>query len=263
MPTEDLGRGTTSMKDAIKFTICINLLIASAVGFTAPSPSAKIINARTSADYPSVLGAAQRKDESPLFRCRTIGNKTREEQPRRVAQKLKRSIKLFCASVLFWFGAAGLRSTQSVASTDVAPAPQPKAPIVSPLDKIVDRYVQNHMFDDDVYDPIESTYREAINDNSKGSHPKKISEITAEVLGQDVVKAERKASGSGIGGFLLNAVKLLQRRGLSETTAVLLLTGTFVVVGPGAFLIVGMMVGAQSKRQINSVMKKRYGDTYT
>jgi len=119
------------------------------------------------------------------------------------------------------------------------------------------------MFDDDVYDPIESTYREAINDNSKGSHPKKISEITAEVLGQDVVKAERKASASGIGGLMLNAINLLQRRGLSETTAVLLLTGTFVLVGPGAFLVVGMMVGSQSKRQINSVMKKRYGDTYT
>lgn len=119
------------------------------------------------------------------------------------------------------------------------------------------------MFDDDVYDPVESTYREAMNDKTKGSHPKMISEITADVLGQDVVKAERKASASGIGGLLLSAVNMLQQRGLSETTAILLLAGSFVVIGPGAFLVVGMMVGSQSKRQINSVMKKRYGDTYT
>jgi len=211
-----------------------------------------------------VLRVTSGKEESPLFRRRSISSNNSPDKPRRLARRLKRSIRFFCASVLFWFGVAGMSSTPSVASSaDVAPAPQPSAPISSSLDKIVDRYVQNHMFDDDVYDPIESTYREAMNDNSKGSHPRKISEITAEVLGQDVVKAERKASASGIGGLLLNAVNFLQKRGLSETTAVLLLAGTFVVVGPGAFLVVGMMVGSQSKRQINSVMKKRYGDTYT
>lgn len=251
------------MRDAIKFIVCLNFLIAGASAFTALSPSAQTRNLKTTVEYPSVLRASPEKEKSPPFRHRSISGNNSPGEPGKT-RRLKRSVRLFCASVLFWFGAAGLRSTPSVASdADFASPPQPSAPISSSLDKIVDRYVQNHMFDDDVYDPIESTYREAMNDNSKGSHPRKISEITAEVLGQDVVKAERKASASGIGGMLLNAVNFLQKRGLSETTAVLLLAGTFVVVGPGAFLVVGMMVGSQSKRQINSVMKKRYGDTYT
>ena len=50
---------------------------------------------------------------------------------------------------------------------------------------------------------------------------------------------------------------------MSESTAILLLAGTFVFAGPVLFATVGMMVGNQSKRQINSVMKQRYGDTYT
>ncbi|CAJ1961089.1 unnamed protein product [Cylindrotheca closterium] len=252
------------MRDVIKFTIYLNLLIVGVSAFIAPSPSAQIRNLKTTSGYPSVLRATPEKEESPLFRRRSTSCNNSPEKPQRSIRRLQRSIRFFCASVLFWFGAAGLRSTPSIASTaDVAPATQPSAPISSSLDKIVDRYVQHHMFDDDVYDPIESTYREAMNDNSKGSHPKKINEITAEVFGQDVVKAERKASASGIGGLLLDAVNLLQKRGLSETTAVFLLAGTFVVVGPGACLVVGMMVGSQSKRQINNVMKKRYGDTYT
>ncbi|KAL3939872.1 MAG: hypothetical protein SGBAC_005476 [Bacillariaceae sp.] len=252
------------MRDATKFTICLNLLIIGASAFTNPSPSAQIRNVKTTTEYPSVLRATLGKEESPLFRRGSIINSNSPDKPRNLIRRLKRSIRFCFASALFWFGAAGLRSTPSFASTaDVAPAPQTSAPISSSIDKIVDRYVHNHMFDDDVYDPVESTYREAMNDKTKGSHPKMISEITADVLGQDVVKAERKASASGIGGLLLSAVNMLQQRGLSETTAILLLAGSFVVIGPGAFLVVGMMVGSQSKRQINSVMKKRYGDTYT
>ena len=131
------------------------------------------------------------------------------------------------------------------------------------LEKIVDGYVKDHMFDDDVYDPVESVYREAVADKLQGAHPKALSEITSSVLGQSAAKAEKKASATGFGGVLLKAVNFLQRRGLSESTAILVLTGSFVVAGPLAFVCAGMMVGSQSKRQINSVMKKRYGDTYT
>jgi hypothetical protein len=119
------------------------------------------------------------------------------------------------------------------------------------------------MFDDDVYDPVESTYREAIGDQMQGTHPKAISEITSSILGQDGYKADRKASASGIGGFLLGGINFLQRRGLSESTAILLLAGSFVVAGPAAFVTVGMIVGNNSKRQLNNTLKKRYGDTYT
>ena len=190
-------------------------------------------------------------------------------QATRLLGKIRRSALLFCASLLFWFGAAAMGTAPSHAEDAAAATPVPSAPqsrniIPSTLDKIVDRYIKNHMFDDDVYDPVESTYREAVTDKIDGSHPRSISEIATSVLGQDGVRAEKsESSATGIGGILLNSINFLKRRGLSESAAILLLAGSFVFAGPIVFVTVGMMVGNQSKRQINSVMKKRYGDTYT
>jgi hypothetical protein len=39
------------------------------------------------------------------------------------------------------------------------------------LDTIVHRYVKDHMFDDDVYDPVESIYREANDDAELRKYP--------------------------------------------------------------------------------------------
>jgi hypothetical protein len=119
------------------------------------------------------------------------------------------------------------------------------------------------MFDDDVYEPVESTFREAVGDRIQGTHPKSLSEITSSVLGQGGVKTESQSSAKGVGGFMLSGINFLKGRGLSETTAILVLTGTFVVAGPIAFICVGMTVGQNSKRKLNKKMKKRYGDTYT
>jgi hypothetical protein len=164
---------------------------------------------------------------------------------------------------MFWFGAAGLRTPPSHASTQVAPASESRSFLSASLDQIADRYVKDHMFDDDVYEPVESAFREAVGDKIQGTHPKALSEITSSVLGQGGVKTDSQASAKGVGGFMLSGINFLKGRGLSETAAILVLTGTFVVAGPIAFLCFGMMVGNQSKRQLNSVMKKRYGDTYT
>lgn len=178
--------------------------------------------------------------------------------------KIRRSLIGLAIVTMIWFGAAGARTPPAHAS--VAPAvaaPQSRNIMSRSLDSIVDRYVQDHMFDDDVYDPVESIYREATSDKVKGTHPRAIKEITASVLGQDAVQAEPTQSSNGVGDWIMHAVGFLQRKGLSETTAILLLTGTAVVVGPTVFLLAATMAGMQNKRQIQRVMKKRYGDTYT
>lgn len=181
--------------------------------------------------------------------------------PRRKSLQLWRRLRTVRKSVLSFALAlcvsfTGIRTEPAVAAT-AAVAPQ------DGFEKVVDQYVQKHMFDDDVYEPVESVYREAVADKVQGSHPKALSEITSSVLGQDGIKIEKSSSSSGIGDLLLKAISFLQQKGLSESMAIIILTGSFVVAGPVAFLIGGMMVGSQSKRQINSVMKKRYGDTYT
>ena len=182
----------------------------------------------------------------------------------RLLNKVKRSLVVVAASLLVWFGAAGIRTPPSHASTaSTTVTTQSRSLLSASLEQIVDRYVRDHMFDDDVYEPVESIYREAMADKMRGTHPKALSEITSSILGQEGVKVEKTSTSNGIGDWLMSAVGFLQRKGLSESTAVIVLTGALVVAGPVAFLLGAMMVGSQSKRQIQSVMKKRYGDTYT
>ena len=187
----------------------------------------------------------------------------------RLAEKLRRSVALLCTVALLWLGAAGVNTAPSHASSAVSYIQSTASKISrlqSPtLDNIVDNYVKDHMFDDDVYDPVESSYREAVDDNTKGTYPKALSEVTAGVLGTDVVKAEKKdASVTGIGALLFNFVQFVQKTaGLSEQTAVIILAATFVIAGPIAFVMGGMVIGGISKRNLRKVFKARYGDAYT
>ena len=175
---------------------------------------------------------------------------------------VRRSLMLLALSMVV-FNAVGIKTPPAHASTSVAPASRSKTKFLPSLDQIVDRYVRDHMFDDDVYEPVESIYREGINDKVRGTHPKALSEITSSVLGQDGLKVEKVSSQNSVGDWLMAATSFLQRKGLSESSAIILLTGTLVVAGPIAFLLGLTMVGSQSKRQVKSVLKKRYGDTYT
>jgi hypothetical protein len=133
------------------------------------------------------------------------------------------------------------------------------------LEAIVDRYVRRHAFDDETYDPIESAYREAHQDAVEGQHPAAIREIAGRLVSGSAAAAARDADGGGgFGGFLTSATGALQKRaGLSEQAAAWVLAAAFVVAGPSLFLFTGMVIGGMSKRNINRVMRERYGDTYT
>jgi len=115
----------------------------------------------------------------------------------RFSMKSRRTLLALCAVMLFWLGAAGTYTPASH-GTSVSPS----APVgeisrnhilSSSLDEIIDEYVKDHMFDDDAYDPVESIYREAIDDKLKGTYPKDLKETASSVLGQNVMKAEKKS----------------------------------------------------------------------
>lgn len=141
------------------------------------------------------------------------------------------------------------------------------------LDKIIDRYVKENMFNDDTYDPIESAYREAYDDAVKGTYPQALREVTG--FGSSQASPTQTSTGEtnpivsflsniDIGALLTSLLTFLQNKlRLSESAAIMVLAAIFVVAGPSAFLFTGMIVGGMSKRNINRVMKKRYGDTYT
>jgi hypothetical protein len=211
--------------------------------------------------FPSLLRLISRRKQSALRKL-PLGVS-------RLAEKLRRSVALLCTVALLWLGAAGVTTAPSHASSAVSSI-QSIASKISPLqsatlDQIVDHYVKDHMFDDDVYDPVESSYREAVDDNTKGTYPKALSEVTAGVLGTDVVKAEKKdASVTGVAAVLSSSVKFMQKTaGLSEQTAVVVLAASFVILGPVGVVMGGMVIAGISKRNLRKTFKERYGDTYT
>jgi hypothetical protein len=122
------------------------------------------------------------------------------------------------------------------------------------------------MFDDDQYDPVESVYREAFDDALTGKYPQALREVASGALGSGgkmSVNDRDTSAGAGIASLLTTAIGALQKKGLSQQAAILVLASIFVVAGPSTFLVVGMVIGGISKRNMNKVMKQRYGDTYT
>ena len=178
------------------------------------------------------------------------------------------------AAFLFCFGTvrvhdAHASSTTAPSSTSSMPTQTQvvqasrSASILSPssLDQIVDRYVRDHMFDDDTYDPVESTYREAYEDQVRGSHPKALREITSSVLGSGAVKAENR--DVGFGAFLVKTATFLKRKGLSEVQAIYLITGSMVIGTPIIVFGVVAYLAAWNKRKLERELKGRYGQSYT
>ena len=196
---------------------------------------------------------------------------------RAIRGQLRRRIVLAYAATLFSLGVLGGGALPAHASSTAAAATS--SPIervlqkTSPsIDQMIDRYVKEHMFDDDTYDPVESVYREAYDDATRGSYPRALREVTGLSLtgSQEAAASTSNEGGNAllkklnIGGLLTSTLGALQSKaGLSESAAIMVLAGVFVVAGPCAFLFSGMIIGGMSKRNMNKVMKKRYGDTYT
>jgi hypothetical protein len=179
--------------------------------------------------------------------------------------KSRRSVLTMCTVILFWFGAAGTHTPVSHgSSSSVTTGVVSRSNIFSSsLDKIVGKYVKSHMFDDDAYDPVESIYKEAMDDRLKGSYPKDLKETTSSVLGQNAIKADKKSSGAGFSGGLMKTVGFFRKQGLSEMQSIALLTSFFVIGVPTVFFGAMMQIATQNKRSMNRLMKNRYGETYT
>lgn len=199
--------------------------------------------------------------------CRNIKRGTTQcsTQLIRFWLKSRRCVLTMCTVILFWFGAAGTHTPVSHGSSSSTTTGTISRSNIfsSSLDQMVDKYVKGHMFDDDVYDPIESIYREAMDDRLKGSYPKDLKETTSSVLGQNVIKADKKTSGAGFSGSLMKTVSFLRKQGLSEIQAIALLTGFFVIGVPSLFFFSLMQIANQNRRSMNRLMKSRYGETYT
>ena len=132
-------------------------------------------------------------------------------------------------------------------------------------EKVVENYIKNHMFDDEKYDPVASTYREAHFDNTVGSHAIALQEITTSVIGESGKMVGRQAEKrvNPVSSLLMSLVSFLEKRGLSQMSAILLLTAIVFSGAPVIFLVGSMAISMMFKRGINREMKARYGASYT
>lgn len=145
--------------------------------------------------------------------------------------------------------------------------------------RLVDKYVRNYMFHDDVYDPVESTYRETIADSSSSedaatssSHSKQLSDTVSQVLGKSVAATTLEGSGSGsanqkaaasstgllktmtnLVNFLTGQLKLPSGLAYLIVTAVVFGTPTF------ALAIFGLMFSRAQRSMTDKMASDRYG----
>ncbi|GAX18974.1 hypothetical protein FisN_8Hh195 [Fistulifera solaris] len=212
--------------------------------------------------------SAQQTRRSHLFAKQYI--KERPKLFSRVSKSFRRRCKLTGASLLF--AASVFLAPPKPAHASAAPSAVLESILekTSPsLDTIIDRYVKEHMFNDDTYDPIESAYREAYDDAVHGTYPQALREVT----GVGAASTETPTNSNPVsnvlskidlGAMLTSMLTFIKNKlQLNETSAIMVLAAIFVVGGPFAFLFTGMVIGGMSKRNMNRLMKKRYGDSYT
>ena len=171
----------------------------------------------------------------------------------------RRLVSRIALAVCFWLGAASIRTAPSqAASTTASPTIQD-----AEQQRIIDQYIQEHIFDDDAYDPVESIYKEAMNDKrpSKTSHPKALQTISSEILG---TKKSSATQTTDIAGKLMLFLQFLQRRfGISESTSIFVLLMVIIATVPTVGLMTLAAITNSNRRKIMKDLSDRYGNDYS
>ncbi|KAL3802602.1 hypothetical protein ACHAWO_003630 [Cyclotella atomus] len=196
-----------------------------------------------------------------------------------IVKKLRKSFTILLASFAIVLSTTHLHNSPAHASTTITATKTSTTSLLSKLnifrprtaDELIDKYIQERLFIDDAFDPVESAYREAFSDypsnGREGVYPQLLAETAASALGRkdgsSLIISKSAASQSdagGITGALIQASDFLQQK-LKVSSSVsyyiiaagLLLGGTVL---PG---IVGMSYQAFQRLQIDKSEMKMYG----
>ena len=198
----------------------------------------------------------ERPRRLPQFLSRTIA------MNQQLGTQLRRAFALLCVSVMLWLASTTVHVQPAYATTATATTAtivQRILPSASTMETMMEHYVQDHMFDDDVYDPLESAYREAYHDSTVGQYPKSLKEITTSIMGKEKINQDHNI----VVATMLHLSSGLKRIGLSEGTALAVLAGGTILGVPLLSTVVAMSYIAFNKRRLVGSMKKRYGDDYS
>ncbi|KAL7539382.1 hypothetical protein ACHAXR_009247 [Thalassiosira sp. AJA248-18] len=228
------------------------------------------------------------------------------QKTRRTLQKLRRSFTILVASFAFFLSSTRVMHTPPAHAASTATATTTSSSTLSltqklnpfrtrSADEMIDAYVRDRLFADDVYDPVESAYREAYADGSvasgsskdgsssssatsSGAYPTLLAETAGAALGQQKSVSSLVSSASsgvaggsstasagagkndGITAVLIKASDFLQSKlkvNASVSYYILAAGGIFgTVVLPG---MVGVVYQGIQRLQIDKSEMKMYG----
>lgn len=157
---------------------------------------------------------------------------------------------------------------------------------------MIDNYVKSKLFDDDIYDPVESAYREAIVDHStsgssigkkdgkmgnmEGAYPTLLAETANAALGQqrsvssllsssstsstNVLSKNKDTKNDGLTSLLITAADFLQTKlGMSASTSYSIVAGVGIVAICVVPAGLGVLYQSIQRMQIDRSEMKMYG----
>jgi hypothetical protein len=137
----------------------------------------------------------------------------------------------------------------------------------SKVEKIVEEYIKRHMFNDDEYDPLESTYRETILDAKSGEYPSKLSAAASEASGKKLsgptasTSLNKRSEGTAIMKILRLVDTIQDKTGLSKGVIIPIL----FLVGCGIPIVLalgGLMSFSYNQKAMTERMAiERYGES--
>lgn len=160
-------------------------------------------------------------------------------------------------------------SSSSLSTLSITPKQNPiartKDQII--LDRMIDKYVKKYMFQDDVYDSFESTYRELYTDATTGKYPFALAETASTAIGrnknvQQALKVQRFDPEKLFFDKLLEIQDLLfNRYGISKTVSRPLLFMAGIALPLFTLFFLATTFAINQKAMTERMAVKRYGES--
>lgn len=201
-----------------------------------------------------------------LFRKRTDSSLAIRQSIISLSKKLKRTLAIFFTSAMLLLGPISISNNNLSLHPQTAHA---SSTVVSnsKVEKIVEEYIKRHMFNDDEYDPLESTYRETILDAKSGEYPSKLSAAASEAYGKKLsgptasTSLNKRSEGTAIMKILRLVDTIQDKTGLSRGVIIPIL----FLVGCGIPIVLalgGLMSFSYNQKAMTERMAiKRYGES--
>jgi len=171
---------------------------------------------------------------------------------------VKRFALSLCATAVIWFSAAGYQAPPAYAAPSIS---LERIAPSAPLEKMVDRYVKDYMFDDPVYDSVESMMKEVFEDSTTAEHPTALKDINKDIAAKDTKKNKREGETNLI-NLILNTSESISEKfnlpamGTAITLAFSLTAVLYLVLNKGF----GMLFN-KSQRDARKMMTERYDES--